>query len=143
MMCHRIRSLSAIGGVFISILLEAGAAYGQAIPTTPVMRRIALKDGESMELGIVYFVANCKSITTGTPEVEILEGPPEITLTIKEGMVVPRTQGCTNKVHGGTIVASAKDVKQSKSARLVYRVKYKTKDGDRQVANAYYVELFP
>jgi hypothetical protein len=31
----------------------------------------------------------------------------------------------------------------TKIARLIYRVKYKTTDGDRQVANAYYVGLLP
>jgi hypothetical protein len=55
---------------------------------------------------------------------------------------VPRTQGCSNKINGGTILATAKDVKEPQSVKLVFRVKYKTKGGDRQVANSYYVELF-
>jgi len=79
----------------------------------------------------------------GTPQIEILEGPPEITLSIKEGRVVPRSRGCTNPVPGGTLIATAKDVKETKVSRLIYRIKYQTKDGDRQTANAYYVGLVP
>lgn len=113
-----------------------------AIPA-PEPRRIALKSGESLELGTVWYIANCKSIMVGIPQVEILEGPPEISLFIKEGMVVPRDRGCTAKVPGGTLIATAAQIKETKITRLIYRLKYKTKDGDRQTANAYYVGLVP
>jgi len=79
----------------------------------------------------------------GKPEIEILEGPPKVKLTIRDGDVVPRALGCSGKVSGGTLIATASEVKETKIARLIYRVKYKTKDGDRQVANAYYVGLLP
>jgi hypothetical protein len=114
-----------------------------SMPTAPQIRTIALKSGETFELGPVYFAINCKSIATSEPQVEILEGPPELTLTIKPGKVVPRNQGCTNEISGGTMVVAAADIPQKKSAKLVYRVKFKTKDGDRQVAQVYSVELFP
>jgi hypothetical protein len=114
-----------------------------SMPTAPQVRTIALKSGETFELGPVYLVINCKSIVTDEPQVEIMEGPPELTLTIKPGKVVPRNQGCTNEISGGTMVVAAKDIPQKKSARLVYRVKFKTKDGDRQLAQVYSVELFP
>ena len=77
------------------------------------------------------------------PQVEILEGPPEVTVTIKEGMVTPRRQSCPNKVAGGTVVATAKEVKEPIEAKLTYRVRYKTKDGDRQLGYVYTVSLFP
>jgi len=79
----------------------------------------------------------------GIPEIEVLEGPPEVTLAIKEGMVLPRNQNCANRVPGGTLVAKAKDVKEPMDAKLTYRVKYKTKDGDRQTSRVYDVSLFP
>ncbi len=63
--------------------------------------RIALKSGESVELGQVYWVARCRSIMVGTPAVEVLEGPEEVTLAIKEGMVLPRRLNCANEVPGG------------------------------------------
>ena len=37
---------------------------------------IALKSGESVDVGEVFYVINCKSLLRSTPEVEILDGPP-------------------------------------------------------------------
>jgi hypothetical protein len=104
---------------------------------------IALKSGESTEIGSVWWVAHCRSIMVGVPEVEILEGPPGLTLSLKEAMVVPRRLNCTNEVPGAILVATAKDVMEPVQGRLIYRIKYKTKDGDRQRANTYNVSLFP
>ena len=107
------------------------------------VQRITLKNGESVELHPIYWVVNCRSIMVGMPEIEILEGPPEVTLAIKEEMVLPRRFNCANRVPGGTIVATAKDVKEPMETKLTYRVKYKTKDGDRQTSNVYNISLFP
>src|SRR5262245_10226091 len=95
-------------------------------------RTIALKNGESTELQLVYWISNCRSVMVGTPEIEVLEGPPEVTLALKEGKVIPRRQNCANEVPGGRIVATAKDITEAKDVKLTYRVKYKTKDGERQ-----------
>jgi hypothetical protein len=48
-------------------------------------------------------------------------------------------------VLGGTVVATAKEVKEPKEARLTIRLKYKTKGGggERQSSNLYIVSLFP
>jgi hypothetical protein len=120
---------------------NAPTAQGSANPSD--LRRLALKSGENVELGTVYYVANCRSIMIGKPEVEVLEGPPEVKLIIKEGDVVPRRAGCSGKVPGGTLVLAVSEIKETKIARLIYRVKYQTKDGDRQAANAYYLGLVP
>jgi hypothetical protein len=105
--------------------------------------RIALKNGESAELGLVYWVINCRSIVTGTPQVEILEGPPEAALSIKEGMVVPRRLNCAKEIPGGTLVLTVNGITEPKEAQLTYRVKYKTKDGERQTSSTYRLSLFP
>ena len=105
--------------------------------------RIALRSGESTELHLVFYVSRCASIMVGTPEIEILEGPPELTLSIKPGMVLPRAQNCAKPVPGGTIIVTAKEISERKQAALIYRVKYKTKDGDRQRGETYNVSLFP
>lgn len=110
---------------------------------THAQNRIALKDGESVELGPVYWISNCRSIMIGIPQVEILEGPPELTMSIKEGLVLPRRQNCANKVAGGTLVVTAKGITEPKQAQLTYRLKYKTKDGDRQASGIYRLSLFP
>jgi ribosomal protein L21 len=117
--------------------LSVGAAHAQS------QGNIALKSGESVELGPVYWIANCRSILIGLPEVEILEGPPGLTLNLKEAMVLPRRQNCPNKVSGGILSAAAAEVKDQTQGKLVYRIKYKTKDGDRQRSGTFNVSLFP
>jgi hypothetical protein len=102
-----------------------------------------LKSGESAELQTAYWVVNCRSTVVGTPVVEVLDGPEEVTLALKEGKVLPRRQNCSNEVPGGKVVATAKDIKAAKEAKLTYRIKYKTKDGDRQTGHVYNISLFP
>jgi hypothetical protein len=142
-MNRRVAVSGAIGFLVSAVISGNASAQQGAQSTVPQVRTIALKSGESTELTAVYSVMNCKSTAIAPPEVEVLEGPPELTLTIKPGMVVPRNQGCTNRVSGGTVIAAAKDVQEKKTAKLVYRVKYKTKDGDRQSAQVFSIELFP
>jgi hypothetical protein len=117
------------------VALLSADAYGQ--------QRVALKSGESTDLGTVYFIINCKSMVIGDPEVEALDAPAEVALTIRREMVLPRAQNCPNKVQGGTVVLTAKDVKEHMEFRLTYRIKYKTKDGDRQRGAVFNVSLFP
>jgi hypothetical protein len=105
--------------------------------------KIVLKAGESVEIKTVYYVSNCRSIMIGLPEVEVLEGPPQITLSVKEGMVLPRRQNCANRIPGGILMATAKDVSEPLQAKVTYRVKYKTKDGERQRGDAFQLSLFP
>ena len=105
--------------------------------------RIVLKAGESVEIKTVYYVSNCRSIMIGLPEVEVLEGPPQVTLSVKEGMVLPRRQNCANRIPGGILMATAKDVSEPLQAKVTYRVKYKTKDGERQRGDVFLLSLFP
>jgi hypothetical protein len=128
---------------FFIAVMTLGVAVSFDTGEAQAPRSIALKSGESVELGPIYWIANCRSIMIGLPDIEILEGPPEITLTIKEGQVLPRRQNCANKVAGGTLVATAKEIKEKAETKLTYRVKYKTKDGDRQTSNVYNLSLFP
>jgi hypothetical protein len=130
-------AILAIVHVGVAALLSVTGAHAQN------MQRVALKSGESTDLGTVYFIINCKSMVVGNPEVEALDAPAEVTLTIRPEMVLPRAQNCANTVPGGTVVLTAKDVKEPKEFRLTYRVKYKTKDGDRQRSNVFNVSLFP
>ena len=107
-------------------------------------RSLALKNGESTELFTVYSVAKCRSILVGEPDVEVLEGPPEVSVSYKEAMVVPRNApNCTDKVKGGIVTATASNVNEQKVGKMTIRVKYTTKDGPRQSANVYNVSLFP
>jgi len=59
------------------------------------------------------------------------------------GMVLPRAQKCAKPVRGGTLILTAKEIDEPKQATFTYRIKYKTKEGDRQRSGVYNVSLFP
>lgn len=127
----------------VAFSLVVGFAFDDRANAQEPLERIAIKNGETIEIRSVYRVVQCKSILIGVPEVEILEGPSQVTLSIREEPVLPRRQGCAEKVPGGTLLLSAKEVVQPIEAKLTYRVKYNTKDGPRQRSNSYIVSLFP
>jgi len=131
---RRIAATCLVTLVSLLLWFDAGALAQETI---------ALKSGESVVIGPVFYVSHCKSILTATPEVEILEGPPELTLSIKDDMVLPRRFNCPAKVPGGILTATAGAVTATTHTKLTYRVKYKTKDGDRQLAHVFNIELFP
>jgi hypothetical protein len=135
------RILKVIAAILSFVIVSfAGTAGADAQEELP---RISLKSGETVELRNVSFTRNCRSILKETPVIEVLEGPDELTLTIKPATVVLRSDNCSNPVAGGIVVATAKDVKAPKESRLTYRVKYKTLEGDRQIARVYLVSLSP
>ena len=125
--------------LFALLALIIGRADAQAQKS-----RVALKSGEEVELSSIYYVSNCRSIMIGLPEVEILEGSAELSVAIKEEQVVPRKFGCANKVPGGKLILTAKgSVTEKKEVDLIWRLKYKIKEGDRQTSGTYIVTLFP
>ena len=129
--------------VAASVLVGSGLGSHGTANAQDALRRIAVKNGESVDLGTVYYVSNCRSIMTGLPDIEVLEGPSNVTISIREEPVLPRRQDCAAKVAGGTVVLTAKDVTEPAEAKLTYRVNYKTKDGPRQTSHAFVVSLFP
>lgn len=115
----------------------------QGVRTIIGSQSLALKNGESVEVGPIYYVTNCKSVLKSTPEVEIVDGPPGVEATIKEAMVLPRAQSCGNKVAGGMLVISAKNVEDPSYSNLTLRITYKTKDGDRRFSHVFNLSLLP
>jgi hypothetical protein len=132
-----------IRSIVVLITFQFGLLLSQSMAVAYAQQRIALKNGESVDLGPVYYISNCRSIMIGMPEVEVLDGPDEVKLTLREEMVLPRTQNCAKKVPGGILVLTAKEVQEPSQATLTYRVKYQTKDGLRQRSVTYNVSLFP
>jgi hypothetical protein len=104
---------------------------------------LALKSGETTELGDVYWTVNCRSMLTGVPRAEILEGPPGVTINVREAMVTPRWNACPKAVQGGKLLLSAKDIQDQSYSNITIRVTFKTKDGDRQLSKTYNLSLFP
>ena len=92
---HKNREAGIILGLFCFVCVLANAdAKAQTVYFD--VQTIALKSGESAELADVYYIgSNCQSLLKAVPEVEVLEGPPGVTATIKEDKIVPRTFGCT------------------------------------------------
>jgi hypothetical protein len=122
-----------------SVLFSAGA-HAQTVTGS---LSIALKSGESVEVGNVSYTINCRSLLNGTPEVEVLDGPPGVTVAIKEGMVLPRGGNCANRVPGGTLMISAKDIEDPSYSPITIRVTFKTKDGVRKLSQVYNLSLLP
>jgi hypothetical protein len=132
----QLKTSFAIASIGLAVLAAVSGAQAQHAP-----RRIALKSGESTELRNFYAVQHCRSILIGTPVVDVLEGPKELTVTFKEGAKLPTN--CTKPVPGGAVIATAKEIKTRQEAKLTVRLKYKTKIGERQTSNSYRVSLFP
>ncbi len=126
----RAKSNAIVVAVGLGVAL-LGIANAQA--QTPVIQTIALKSGETQDLGPVYYVQqhSCRSLAIAKPEAEILEGPSDVTVTIKEADVVPRAQGCANKIRGGRLLLAApQQIEDPSFTRLNIRITHKTKDGD-------------
>jgi hypothetical protein len=105
---------------------------------------IALKAGETQDMGNLFWVAGCKSLLVGPITAEILDGPAGVTVTINQQKVIPRKLNCANEVPGGRLIVHAPDeVKEKTQGSLIVRMKYPTKDGERQQARTISVTLVP
>jgi hypothetical protein len=124
-------------GSIAAILLAAEARAQQSV------QRISLKSGETVELRSFIYVVNCQSIMIGSPQLDVLEGPDEVSVSLKEHPVLPRIQNCAKPVPGGSVVATAKEVTDRKDAKLTIRLRFNTKVGERQDSSTYLVSLFP
>jgi hypothetical protein len=128
--------------VGMSFWLTAASAHAQ-FRNLIGANTVAIKNGETLELGEIYWVSHCRSLLKETPTVEVLEGPPQVSATIKEAMVLPRGQSCAKKVNGGMLTLSAKDVDDPSFTRLTLRILYKTRDGDRKYSHIVNLQLVP
>ena len=76
--------------------------------------------------------------------VELLDGPPEVTASIREQKVHAHGQNCEKKVDGGILLLTApKEIKARTEAKVTLRVKYPTVDGERQQARQFDLTLIP
>ena len=103
----------------------------------------ALKSGESVEVMDLYWVTNCRSLLTSPTEVTILDGPPGVTASVTEAMVLPRFQQCSKPVKGAKLTLSADKIEDQSYSMMTLRIKYKTKDGERAKSMTFSLALFP
>ncbi len=104
---------------------------------------LVLKSGESVEFADLYRVTNCASILLSTPEVTVMDGPPGVTASAVEAMVTPRFQGCPKPVKGAKLRLSAGKIEDYSQSVMTIRVRFKTKDGDREESASINLTLFP
>ena len=80
------------------LLCALGATGANAQSWQFNTQSVAMKSGETAEIGDLYWVSNCKSLLTAPPEVTIMDGPPGVTAVVEEAMVTPRFQQCAKPV---------------------------------------------
>ena len=102
-----------------------------------------LKAGESADLSAVYWVRNCQSLLKSFIGVDVLEGPPNAELTIREESVLPTRQGCPNRVPGGMVVLKLKPAAAKFEGAIKYRVRYNTEEGDKQSSHSRTINIVP
>jgi hypothetical protein len=135
--------LKSIAGALIVGLGMISASGVQAQSWLLNAQSYALKAGESVEISDLYWVVNCRSQLTGTPEVTVMDGPPGVTASVTEAMVLPRYQQCAKPVKGAKLKLSADKVEDESHSLMTLRIKYKTKDGDREKSMTLTLALFP
>ena len=131
------RFCGTLRGAFATLALAA--ASGAALPQSA----ISLRSGETVELHSAYWVDNCKSLLKGFGEIDVLESPPGVTVSLKEQPVMARRQNCPTAVPGAMVMATAKDITAKATATLKYRVRYNTEDGQKMSTHTYKLELYP
>jgi hypothetical protein len=126
------------------VMLNVAAAIAFAGASAQAAEVIALKSGETAEIGNLFWVANCRSLLKGPMTVDILEGPSDVTASIREQKIVPHKLNCAKPVEGGVLLLTApKEVKARIQAKLILRVKYPTVDGERQNSRDIDLTLVP
>jgi hypothetical protein len=109
----------------------------------PGAHTIALKSGESEEVDDIYYVTNCVSLLNSPPQAEVVDGPPGVTASVKEDMVLPRLQKCPTKIKGGKLVVSAGKVEDPSNSQLTVRVTFDTREGIRKQTWVINLALIP
>ncbi|MBX9776408.1 MAG: hypothetical protein K2Y71_18675 [Xanthobacteraceae bacterium] len=138
----RPNSIVALGSFVLASFLTTGIVNAQTIQAD--VRNIVLKNGETTEFGDLWLISrDCKSLMMGTPEVEVMDGPPGVVVEVRPAKVVPRGLSCANPIAGGKLFMAAKAVEEYSNSTMVLRITYKTRNGDRQFGQHVKVTLFP
>ncbi len=128
----------------IIVMLSAAIAVALAGASAHGAEAIALKSGETAEIGNVFWIASCRSLLKGAMTVEVLEGPSDVTASIREQKIVPHKYNCPKPVEVGVLLLTApKEIKTRLQAKVTLRVKYPTVDGERQNSRDIDLTLVP
>jgi hypothetical protein len=139
------RVISALA-IACAIALPADAQLQQQM-AAPIL--FSIRGGETLQLReLGWITSECVSIFGALEGIDILDGPPEVTLKFEPGQVnFITTAGkvCPKPVPGGKILITAsKDIADQKEADLTFRVRVKTKRGNESTLTfRYHLLLFP
>ena len=113
-----------VSRVLLAACLLVGAGLLGSIEAQAQSRN--LHSGGSVDLGSVYWIDNdsCKSRLKSVESVEVIEGPPGVTLRLRNEPVLPIQHQCKAAVPGAMVVLTAGQVAKTGSYRIKYRVHY-------------------
>jgi hypothetical protein len=108
--------------------------------------RYSLKVGESADLGGFYWAnRHCESLLIGFKDLDLLEGPPGIELSIRKEDVKDERPGCQGRmIPGGVVVLTAKAIPSKFIGIIRFRVRYKTMtEGITESTHSRNIALYP
>ena len=73
---------ASLASALITGLCSVSASSVRAQSLLLNAQSYALKSGESVEVGDIYYLVNCRSLLTSPPEVTVMDGPPGVTATV-------------------------------------------------------------
>jgi hypothetical protein len=141
-------TMKAISAMAIALAIGT-PVVAQQQQQIPAPTLFSIRGGETLMLRLFGAITNdCISTFTAFDGIDMLDGPPEITLNFEPGqvnLITATGKVCPKPVSGGTIVISAtKDIGMQKEANLTFRVRYKTKQlNAATLTYRYHLLLFP
>jgi hypothetical protein len=114
---------------------------------SPLESLFSIRGGETLTLRAFGMITSeCVSTFGSVEGIDILDGPPEVTLKFEPGLINFVTTGgkvCPKPLPGGNIMITAsKDITEQMEANLTFRVRYKAKPNSSGT-NRYHLLLFP
>jgi hypothetical protein len=135
----------------IAPLAIAGAitasAFAQQHEQIPAPVLFSIRGGETLLLRVfTTLTSECVGTFQEFNSLDILDGPPEVTLKFEPAKVHVSTVGgkvCSKALNGGNVMITAKDVTEEKEANLTFRIRYKTQNTIATATSRYHLMLFP
>lgn len=111
----------------------------------PVQDKVlTIKNGETIELARPYSVTKCKNNMKGPVTAEILVGPPQLRLSLKEAMVAPRSSpDCKEPIPGAILSLTANDVTEKFTGLVVVRWRYERNNGTWHAGRSFTLNMLP
>jgi hypothetical protein len=121
---------------------NARAQIQKIAPAAP--EKIEIRNGESFVVERLYAEFQCKNDLKGPPTIEVLVGPPQLALSLKEAMVPPHNSpACTQELPGYILSLKADGVTATTTTPVVVRWRHDMQHRAVTRARFYEVTLIP